>query len=187
MSTACSISSAISYSLHRPTRASSCSTGREVDLGSLAIDCVQAAQPAAERAGVKLVIDSESSRPVVADSARIGQLLDNLISNAIKFTPDGGRVDVSVDSSEDVAVIEVRDNGFGIGPKDQEQLFERFFRTQSATEKAIAGTGLGLSIVKAIVDAHGGTISVESAEGVGTTFRVELPLVPDSHAALVAV
>ena len=159
----------------------------EVDLGSLAIDCVQAAQPAAERAGVELVIDCESSRPIVGDSARIGQLLDNLISNAIKFTPDGGRVDVSVDSSENVAVIEVRDNGFGIGPKDQEQLFERFFRTQSATEKAIAGTGLGLSIVKAIVDAHGGTISVESAEGVGTTFRVELPLVPDSHGALVAV
>ena len=159
----------------------------EVDLGSLAAHCVQAAQPAAERAGVELVIASESSRPIVADSERIGQLLDNLISNAIKFTPDGGRVDVSVDSSEDLAVIEVRDTGFGIGPKDQEQLFERFFRTQSATEKAIAGTGLGLSIVKAIVDAHGGTISVESSEGVGTTFRVELPLVPDSHAALVAV
>jgi PAS domain S-box-containing protein len=159
----------------------------EVDLGSLAVHCVEAAQPAAERAGVAVVIASETGRPIVADSSRIGQLLDNLISNAIKFTPDGGRVDVSVDSSEDVAVIEVRDNGYGIGPKDQEQLFERFFRTQSATEKAIAGTGLGLSIVKAIVDAHGGTISVESAEGVGTTFRVELPLVPDSHAALVAV
>ena len=89
----------------------------EVDLGSLAAHCVQAAQPAAERAGVELVIASESSRPIVGDPARIGQLLDNLISNAIKFTPDGGRVDVSVDSSEDLAVIEVRDTGFGIGPR----------------------------------------------------------------------
>jgi PAS domain S-box-containing protein len=159
----------------------------EVDLGSLVADCVQAAEPAAERAGIELVIASEASRPIVGDSARIGQLLDNLISNAIKFTPGGGHVAVTVDSSGDTAIIEVRDSGLGISAEDQEQLFERFFRTRSATELAIAGTGLGLSIVKAIVDAHGGTIGVESAEGEGTTFRVVLPLVPTSHVALVAV
>jgi PAS domain S-box-containing protein len=156
----------------------------EVDLGSLVSHCVQAAQPAAERAGIELVTVSDASRPIVGDSARIGQLLDNLISNAIKFTPGGGLVSVSVDSSGDSAVIEVRDSGLGISAEEQEQLFERFFRTRSATELAIAGTGLGLSIVKAIVDAHGGTISVESAEGKGTTFRVALPFV---HAALVTV
>ena len=146
-----------------------------VDLVPLAAQCVQAAEPAAEAAGVELGFTSEASEPIVGDPARIAQLLDNLISNAIKFTPAGGHVDVRVDASAKSAVIEVRDTGFGIAADDQEQLFQRFFRTQSANDKAIAGTGLGLSIAKAIVDAHQGSISVESAEHQGTTFRVELP------------
>jgi signal transduction histidine kinase len=112
---------------------------------------------------------------VHGDPVRLAQAFDNLISNAIKFTPACGHVDVRVEGSARYAVIEVRDTGFGIAPGDQEQLFERFFRTRSATDKAIAGTGLGLSIAKAIVDAHDGSISVQSAEGSGTTFRVELP------------
>ncbi len=146
-----------------------------IDVAPLAAQCVQAAQPAAELAGIELVFSSESSRPIVADRTRIAQLLDNLISNAIKFTPRGGHVDVVVDASDEFAVIEVRDDGFGISPEEQEKLFERFFRTRSANDMAIAGTGLGLSITKAIVDAHGGSISVESTEHQGTTFRVELP------------
>jgi signal transduction histidine kinase len=146
-----------------------------VELEPLVSQCVQAAQPAAEAAGVELRFTSEVSEPIVGDPARIAQLLDNLISNAIKFTPVGGHVDVRVDASPQSAVIEVRDTGYGIAAEDQEQLFERFFRTRSANDRAIAGTGLGLSIAKAIVDAHQGSISVESAEGHGTTFRVELP------------
>ena len=146
-----------------------------VELVPLVEQCVRAAQPAAEAEGVELRFASELSEPIVGDPARIAQLLDNLISNAIKFTPAGGHVDVRVDASAGSAVIEVSDTGFGIAPEDQEQLFERFFRTQSATNKAIAGTGLGLSIAKAIVEAHNGSISVESAEGHGTTFRVDLP------------
>jgi two-component system, OmpR family, phosphate regulon sensor histidine kinase PhoR len=146
-----------------------------VELVPLVAQCVQAAQPAAEAAGVELSLTSEGSEPIVGDPARIGQLFDNLISNAIKFTPVGGRVDVRVDVSARSAVIEVRDTGFGIAAGDLEQLFQRFFRTQSANDKAIAGTGLGLSIAKAIVDAHEGSIGVQSAEGRGTTFRVELP------------
>jgi PAS domain S-box-containing protein len=147
----------------------------DLELVPLAAQCVQAAQPAAEAAGVELGFRSEGSEPILGDPARIAQLLDNLISNAIKFTPVGGHVDVRVDASARSAVIEVSDTGFGIAAEDQEQLFERFFRTRSATDKAIAGTGLGLSIAKAIVDAHEGSISVESEEGRGTTFRVELP------------
>jgi PAS domain S-box-containing protein len=146
-----------------------------VELVPLVAQCVQAAQPAAEAAGVELRFTSETSEPIVGDAARIGQLLDNLISNAIKFTPVGGYVDVAVDAAARSAVIEVRDTGYGIAPEDQERLFERFFRTQSATDKVIAGTGLGLSIAKAIVDAHEGSITVDSAEHHGTTFRVELP------------
>jgi PAS domain S-box-containing protein len=158
----------------------------ELDLASLVTQCVQAAQPAAEDAGVKLVLGATPAEPIIGDSSRIGQLLDNLISNAIKFTPTGGRVDVVVDASGESALIEVRDNGYGIAAEDQAQLFERFFRTQSASDMAIAGTGLGLSIAKAIVDAHGGAITVESAKGSGTTFRVVLPLKPTPHVALVA-
>jgi signal transduction histidine kinase len=146
----------------------------DVEVVPLAAQCVQAAQPAAETAGVELNFISKASQPIVGDPARIAQLLDNLISNAIKFTPVGGRVDVRVDASTRAAVIEVSDTGFGIAAEDQEQLFERFFRTQSANDKAIAGTGLGLSIAKAIVDAHEGSIKVASGEGRGTTFRVEL-------------
>jgi PAS domain S-box-containing protein len=141
----------------------------------LVAQCVKAAQPAAEASGVELRFTSEGSEQVVGDPARLAQLLDNLISNAIKFTPAGGYVDVLVDASVRSTVIEVRDTGYGIAAEDQEQLFERFFRTQSATDKAIAGTGLGLSIAKAIVDAHQGSISVDSAVHHGTTFRVELP------------
>jgi signal transduction histidine kinase len=148
----------------------------DVELVPLLAQCVQAAQPAAEQAGVTLVFSSEPLEPVVGDPARVAQLLDNLISNAIKFTPAGGHVDVFVAASADSAVIEVSDTGFGIAAAEQEQLFQRFFRTRSANDMAIAGTGLGLSIAKAIVDAHGGLISVESAEHRGTTFRVELPV-----------
>jgi PAS domain S-box-containing protein len=148
----------------------------DVELVPLVAQCVQAAQPAAEQAGVNVVFNSEPVEPVIGDPARIAQLVDNLISNAIKFTPAGGHVDVLVAASADSAVMEVRDTGFGIAAADQEQLFQRFFRTRSANDMAIAGTGLGLSIAKAIVDAHGGVISVESAEQRGTTFRVELPV-----------
>jgi PAS domain S-box-containing protein len=146
-----------------------------VELVPAVAQCVQAAQPAAEAAGVELRFTSEGSEPIVGDPARIAQLLDNLISNAIKFTPGGGYVDVLVDASARSTVIEIRDTGYGIAAEDQEQLFERFFRTKSANDKAIAGTGLGLSIAKAIVDAHQGSISVDSALHHGTTFRVELP------------
>ena len=107
---------------------------------------------------------------------RLAQLLDNLVSNAIKFTPQGGRVDVRVRERVGSADLEVRDTGMGIPADEQEHLFERFFRASQATEQAIQGTGLGLAISKAIVHAHGGRIAVASEEGEGQTFRVALPI-----------
>jgi len=94
----------------------------------------------------------------------------------VKFTPSGGRVAVRVSRAAERALVEVSDSGIGIPQREQERLFERFFRSSTATERQIEGTGLGLYITKAIVEAHKGRIAVESHEGEGTTFRVELPL-----------
>jgi signal transduction histidine kinase len=113
---------------------------------------------------------------MVGDRSRLGQVLDNLVSNALKFTTECGSVDVRVSAHGDDAVIEVADTGIGIAPAEQEHLFERFFRSSEATERAIPGTGLGLTIAKAIVERHEGSIEVESTEGRGTTMRVRLPV-----------
>jgi signal transduction histidine kinase len=101
-------------------------------------------------------------------------MLDNLVSNAIKFTPEGGRVVIRAGRRGTDVVFEIADTGTGIADGDREHLFEPFFRSHDANARAVPGTGLGLTISKAIVDAHQGTIEVEST-GAGTTFRVRLP------------
>ena len=125
---------------------------------------------------IELVLSDGQLPLLVGDGGRLGQLLDNLISNALKFTPRGGRVTVRTGRNREVAFAEVEDTGMGISAADQERLFERFFRTTSATTQAIPGIGLGLSISQAIAEAHGGKIIVSSLLGVGTTFRFEAPL-----------
>jgi signal transduction histidine kinase len=147
-----------------------------LDLAAAAAESVEAARPAAEEKGITLTLATGPVPLLAGDRARVGQLLDNLVANAVKFTPSDGRVDIRVRSVEKEAVIEVRDSGIGIPAGEKQFLFQRFFRTSTATEQAIQGTGLGLAISKAIVEAHGGQIAVESEEGVGTTFRVTLPL-----------
>src|ERR1019366_3989510 len=107
---------------------------------------------------------------------RIAQLLDNLLSNAVKFTPERGHITVSLGTEGHSAWLSVADDGMGISADDQARVFERFFRTDLATSRAVQGTGLGLAICKAIVDSHNGTISIESQPSRGTTFRVHLPL-----------
>jgi signal transduction histidine kinase len=149
-----------------------------VALRGVVEQAVEAAQPAAGARGVELSLHSSGEADVVGDAQRLGQVVDNLLSNAIKFTPAGGSVAVRLLTSGGRVLIEVADTGMGMAPTDQEELFTRFYRTVSARKGAIQGTGLGLSIVKAIVDAHGGEITTESAEGEGTTFRVSLPKTP---------
>ena len=147
-----------------------------VELGAVASESVEAARPQAEAKGITLTLATGPVPLVAGDRARIAQLEDNLVSNAIKFTPESGRVDVRVRALRKRAVLEVRDSGIGIPANERQHLFQRFYRTSTATEQAIQGTGLGLAISKAIVDAHDGRITLTSEEDVGTTFRVELPL-----------
>jgi signal transduction histidine kinase len=149
-------------------------TPAPLDLRDVARQATTEAQRTAEAKGVQLVFHGDTGVEVEADRGRMFQLLDNLVSNAIKFTPEGGRVEVEV-SSNDAAVLEIRDTGVGLTGEDAARVFERFFRTESAVEGQVQGTGLGLYIAQAIAEAHGGTIRAAPREGGGAVFRVELP------------
>jgi signal transduction histidine kinase len=147
-----------------------------VDLEAVVADCIESSLPAAQAKGIELRSSAEHVPEVEGDPLRLAQVLDNLVSNAIKFTPQSGRVDVRLTAAGNLAVIEVQDTGHGLAEDEQAQLFERFFRSSRAAEDAIPGTGLGLAIAKTIVERHGGRIEIESAVGAGTTVHVELPL-----------
>ncbi|HSV99341.1 MAG TPA: PAS domain S-box protein [Sedimentisphaerales bacterium] len=141
-------------------------------------------QPNAGKSGVHLAVDSQPDLPAaVYDNDRILQVLINLVSNAIKFTPPGGRVQMSVSGEPDHVVVRVSDTGYGIPKEDLSKIFDRFYRV-NRPGKEIKGTGLGLTIVSKIVAAHGGRIEVESELEKGTTFTVFLPLVPPSAPAV---
>jgi PAS domain S-box-containing protein len=148
----------------------------DADLAEIARSSYEAAAPEASKAGVELSLQLDDPPVIAGDPDRLGQVADNLVSNAIKFTPDGGRVVIAVRRDGDVAVIEVTDTGIGIAAAESPRLFDRMFRSVEAERRQIQGTGLGLTIVKAIVDAHGGSIAVESEPSHGAVFRVELPL-----------
>ncbi|HVY62540.1 MAG TPA: ATP-binding protein [Planctomycetota bacterium] len=145
-----------------------------VDLGEIAGQCVEALQPKAAEAGVRLSVEADAVE-VYGDERRLGQLVDNLVSNALKFSLEGGHVAVRVRRAPGTALLEVEDTGIGIPSDEVGRLFDRFYRASSATEREMPGTGLGLTIAKAIVDSHNGTIQVRSSEGVGTAFRIEIP------------
>lgn len=148
----------------------------DVDLAAVARESIEAAAPAAAQAGVELRAEVAEVPVLRGDRDRLAQALDNLISNALKFTPAGGRVTIGLRAGGDRLALDVGDTGMGIPAADQERLFERFYRTADATRAAIPGVGLGLSIVWAIVEGHGGRIALHSAVGEGTTFTIELPL-----------
>lgn len=146
-----------------------------VDLADVVRASVLSAAPVAEQSGVTLEVAAQPS-PTVADSQRISQAVDNLVSNALKFTPAGGKVVVECAPTVDGGVrLAVSDTGIGIAPDELGRLTTRFFRATTATRRAIPGVGLGLAITKAVVEAHGGTLDILSAVGEGTTFAIVLP------------
>ena len=152
----------------------------DVDLAALVRDAIAAPDHNA-RCEALTLRTSLPDEPVCVcgDASRLAQVIDNLCSNAVKYTPAGGTVSVALTTGAGAAVLRVADSGIGIPADEREHLFERFFRASTATEHGIHGTGLGLAISKEIVERHGGTIEVgEGADGAGTAFTVTLPLAP---------
>jgi two-component system phosphate regulon sensor histidine kinase PhoR len=146
--------------------------------------CMEVARIKAEQKGLFLEADYSGNLPLLFGDVRSFQeILQNLLDNAVRYTPAGGhiRVKAVVDGAE--AVISVADTGIGIPKADQDRIFERFYRTDAARSRESGGTGLGLSIVKHLVEAHGGRIRVESEVGQGSTFYIYLPLNRNEHAS----
>jgi signal transduction histidine kinase len=164
----------------------------DVDLAGVVRSAEETVRVTAATAGVEVLVDVPQGGLVVpGDAVRLGQACDNLVSNAVKFTPPGGRVTLSLRTawaapdgtvgaeerpgSTPVARLAVSDTGMGIPTGEQGKLFTRFFRSSTAQRNAVPGVGLGLAITKAITTAHGGTLDLVSAEGEGTTFTLTLP------------
>jgi signal transduction histidine kinase len=146
-----------------------------VNLAALAQESVDGVRPWALEKKVRLELDANPAPETLGDKRRLAQVLDNLLSNAIKFSHEGGAVTVEVRGDGDTATIVVADTGIGIPADEQGHVFSRFYRARSANELAVPGTGLGLAITRALVDQHGGTIELESAEGEGTRVTITLP------------
>jgi two-component system phosphate regulon sensor histidine kinase PhoR len=150
-----------------------------LDIGQIATESVERLRLFADRQGVTLRVDVAEYLPQVrGDAARLGQVLVNLLHNAVKFSPDGGDVSVSVRRAATEVTVAVADHGVGIPRGAQARIFERFYKVDRARVRGeTGGTGLGLAIARHIIEQHGGRIWVESTEGVGSTFSFSLPFV----------
>jgi PAS domain S-box-containing protein len=159
-------------------------TMTNVDIVAVVQESVEAAMLSADQFGVDLQL-APCGRSIwlTGDAGRLGQAVDNLIANAIKYSPDGGVVRVRVLPGITECALEVEDHGMGIALEEQKHLFERFFRASSAVDLHIQGVGLGLMVVKSIVEAHDGTVSVVSEPGFGSTFHIALPLKAEKRSA----
>jgi two-component system sensor histidine kinase BaeS len=148
------------------------------DVDELVAGAVRAVQPEAGSRGVAVDVDTSRVECVLvsADVRRVGQVLRNLLANALAYTPAGGRITVSADVAGGALTVQVDDTGPGIAPEHVPNLFERFYRVDSSRARATGGAGIGLSIVKQLVEAHGGVVGVRSVVGHGSTFSFTLPL-----------
>lgn len=159
------------------SRAESHPVNREpFDLAEMIVEVVDRFQKQAERSQVTLLCSLQSALPVLADRDQMEQVLVNLVDNAIKYNREGGSVQVKAAIEADTVVVCIQDTGIGILSQDLPRIWERFYRADKARSRRSGGTGLGLSIVKHIVEAYGGTVSVESEYGRGSTFTFRMPL-----------
>ena len=148
-----------------------------LDLRDIILDSARILTPTDEKRSITLETQApDTPLEVMGDEEALCQVINNLLDNAFKYTPNGGKVTIRLQSTWNNAVIEVQDTGIGIEPAYKNRIFERFYRVDKARSRELGGTGLGLSIVKQIVLAHGGHVSVNSIPGTGSTFRVSLPL-----------
>jgi signal transduction histidine kinase len=146
-----------------------------IDAHTLLTSAALALRPRACDAGIDLTVDVAPHLPrVEADPQRIGQVLRNLVANALQYTPSGGTVSLSARRRDDLVAIEVRDTGCGISAEHLPNVFERFYRADSSRARSTGGAGIGLAVVKQLVEAHGGTVGVTSVEGQGSCFSFEL-------------
>jgi heavy metal sensor kinase len=146
-----------------------------LDLAALVKGVAETMRPLAEARGLRLDVRGGDGLGIHGDNARLRQVFCNLLDNAIKYTPEGGSVEVHLSRREHEAVVTVRDTGVGIAPEHLPHVFDRFYRVDKARTRAEGGTGLGLSIARSIVTAHGGRIELASTPGQGTTCTVRLP------------
>ena len=152
-------------------------TKSELDIASLTKGIVEKLQHSAKEKSQTLSYEPTNAIPVVlGNSDRLEQVITNVITNALKYTPDGGDILVSTMHMFNNVIIKVKDNGIGIPQKDIEHIFERFYRVDKARSRQMGGTGLGLAIAKEIVEAHGGTISIKSKPRQGTTVMIKIPV-----------
>jgi heavy metal sensor kinase len=147
----------------------------EVDLKTLVDELYEDSEVLAQSKNIQVVLRTNAPITIVGDRIRLRQLFLNLIDNAIKYTPEGGMVTLSMDSQDGFAVFEVEDTGIGIPASELEKIFNRFYRVDKARSRELGGSGLGLSIARWIAELHRGSLSVQSQLGKGSTFRVTLP------------
>lgn len=160
---------------------------QEMDAYDLLMEVADDLEKRADQLGLTMSVESPPSLPVFADGDRIRQVLENLVSNALKYTQVGGAIQLSAQVKADHVLFAVQDTGLGIAPRDQPYVFDKFFRSQSSDVEDVEGTGLGLAIVKSIVESHNGRVWLESNPGQGSTFfftvpraKADSPPAPDS-------
>jgi len=165
--------------LSRLESAQNASVFHSLDLAALVRQSVAAIEPVCgeKQLHIGTEIAGQHELTIAGDDQAISQLVDNLLSNAVEYTPTGGSIKVTLARKEDRAELLITDSGVGISQQYQQRIFERFYRVDKARSRELGGTGLGLSIVKNIVEQHGGSITLDSQPGLGSTFTVSLPLV----------
>ncbi len=151
------------------------------DIGRIIQETVSLMEPRAKEQGVTLNVSCVDMKPVSADPKGMEELFNNLITNAINYSPEGGKVSITAKNLGNQMEIDVADTGVGIPPEELPKIFDKFYRVKHPKTRHVTGTGLGLAIVKNVVDAHEGTIDVQSVPGKGTVFKVLLPVIPQMN------